>query len=194
MARYGSMNDEELVGLIKCDDQRAFAMLFERYFDALYLHACHRLRDKAEAKDLVQELFSYLWSHRHTLPDTGRCSHYLYKAVRNRVLNIIAHKAVEEKFLVTLQHAQYDTEAFTDHLARERQLARVVEQEIQSLPPRMRQVFELSRKQHMPYKEIALQLNLSEQSVRSHVKGALKLLRTRLGIWGYLLILVLLSR
>lgn len=184
------MNDLELVALAGCNDQQAFAELYARYFDALYLHACHRLRDKAEAKDLVQELFSHLWSQRHALSTTEHFSSYLYKAIRNRVLNLLAHKAVEAKFLVNLQHTGNGTEAVTDHLAREHQLARVVEQEIQSLPPRMRQVFELSRKQHMPYKEIAMLLNLSEQSVRSHIKGALKLLRTRLGLWLYLAMLL----
>ncbi|PUZ23014.1 RNA polymerase subunit sigma-70 [Chitinophaga parva] len=193
MAGYGSMNDLELIALTGCDDQQAFAELYARYFDALYLHACQRLRDKAEAKDLVQELFSHLWSQRHALSTTEHFSSYLYKAIRNRVLNLLAHKAVEAKFLVNLQYTGNGTEAVTDHLAREHQLARVVEQEIQSLPPRMRQVFELSRKQHMPYKEIGMLLNLSEQSVRSHIKGALKLLRTRLGLWLYLAMLLWLS-
>jgi RNA polymerase sigma-70 factor (family 1) len=189
MGGYGSMDDLELVALTGRNDQRAFAELYDRYFDALYLHACQRLRDKAEAKDVVQELFSHLWSQRHTLSTTEHLSSYLYKAIRNRVLNILAHKAVEAKFLMTLQYENV-TEAGTDHRAREHQLERVMEQEIQSLPPRMRQVFELSRKQHLPYKEIATLLNLSEQSVRSHVKGALKLLRAKLGIWLYLAMLI----
>jgi len=49
------------------------------------------------------------------------------------------------------------------------------------LPPKMRTVFELSRKEGLSHKEIAEQLNITEQSVRSHIKGALKILRPRLG-------------
>jgi len=186
MAEYDSRNDFELVNLIKCGNKHAFAQIYERYFDVLYLHAYHRLRDKDEAKDLVQELFSHLWSHRETLTLTSNLSNYLYTSVRNRVLNILAHKYVEDKFLSSLQHTESKIEAITDHLARERQLAMIIEKEIQSLPPKMRHVFELSRKANLSYKEIAARLELSEQSVRSHVKGALRLLRTRLGLWVYL--------
>lgn len=186
MAEYDRMNDLELVDLIRCGNKHAFAKIYERYFEVLYLHAYHRLRDKDEAKDLVQELFSYLWSHRESLIPATNFSNYLYTSVRNRVLNIIAHKCVEDRFLSSLQHTDNNTEAITDHLARERQLAMIIEKEIQSLPPRMRQVFELSRKANLSYKEIAARLELSEQSVRSHVKGALRLLRTKLGLWVYL--------
>ena len=190
MAEYDSMNDFELVNLIKSGNKHAFAEIYERYFDVLYLHAYHRLRDKDEAKDLVQELFSYLWSHRESLSPTSNFSNYLYTSVRNRVLNILAHKYVEDKFLSSLHHAESNVEAITDHLARERQLAMIIEKEIQSLPPRMRHVFELSRKANLSYKEIAARLELSEQSVRSHVKGALRLLRTRLGLWIYLSVII----
>lgn len=189
MAEYDRMNDLELVNLIKSGNKYAFAQIYERYFGVLYLHAYHRLRDKDEAKDLVQELFSYLWSHRESLAPASNFSSYLYASVRNRVLNILAHKYVEDKFLLSLQHADSKVEAVTDHLARERQLAMIIEKEIQSLPPKMRQVFELSRKANLSYKEIAARLELSEQSVRSHVKGALRLLRTRLGLWVYLCVI-----
>lgn len=69
----------------------------------------------------------------------------------------------------------------TDHLVREKMLLEQIEQEVASLPKRMRTVFEPSRKDGLSHKEIAEQLNISEQSARSHVKGALKTLRLRLG-------------
>ncbi|HEY0177910.1 MAG TPA: sigma factor-like helix-turn-helix DNA-binding protein [Pedobacter sp.] len=53
----------------------------------------------------------------------------------------------------------------------------------------MREIFELSRKSHLSHKEIAVLLDLSEQTVRTQVKKALKILRIRLGFWIYLLIL-----
>ena len=145
MAEYDCMNDLELVNLIRSGNKDAFAEIYERYFGVLYLHAYRQLRDKDEAKDLLQELFSYLWSHRENLTPAANFSAYLYASVRNRVLNILAHKYVEDKFLLSLGHAGSKMEAVTDHLARERQLAMIIEKEIQLLPPKMRQVFDLSR-------------------------------------------------
>lgn len=179
---YTSMNDMELVDLLRSGNQHAFAEIYERYFGALYQHAFNRLGDKDEAKDLVQELFSYLWSKRSTLAPKTNFSNYLYTWVRNNVLNAIAHKQVEDKYRTVLA-ARIDTaESITDYRVRERQLAAIIEQEVQALPPKMREVFELSRKYNLSYKEIGEKLNLTEQSVRSHVKNALKILRIKLGI------------
>jgi len=179
---YTSMNDMELVDLLRSGNQHAFAEIYERYFGALYLHAFNRLGDRDEAKDLVQELFSYLWSKRSTLAPKTNFSNYLYTWVRNNVLNAIAHKHVEEKYRTVLA-ARIDTaESITDYRVRERQLAAIIEREVQALPPKMREVFELSRKYNLSYKEIGEKLNLTEQSVRSHVKNALKILRIKLGI------------
>ena len=181
------MSDLELVNLLRTGNQYAFAEIYERYFGVLYLHAYNRLRDKNEAKDLVQELFSYLWSKRGLLEPKTNFSNYLYTWVRNRVLNIIAHKQVQDKYLATLPPLNIAVESSTDHRLRERQLAAIIEREVDALPPKMREVFEMSRKANLTYKEIAEKLNLSEQSVRSHVKNALKILRTKLGVLFFLL-------
>lgn len=183
---YNSLSDLELMNLLKSGNQDAFAEIYERYFGPLYLHAYKRIRDKDEARDLVQELFSHLWSKRDTLEPRTSFSNYLYTWVRNSILNIIAHKIVEEKYLSSLPGWINDAESLTDHRVRERQLAAIIEKEIDALPPRMRAVFELSRKSNMSYKEIAEKLEITEQSVRSHVKNALKILRMKLGVLVYL--------
>ena len=67
-----------------------------------------------------------------------------------------------------------------DSLVRERDLARRIEAEIQSLPPKMRAVFELSRKEHKSYKEISDYLNISDKTVKKQVNNALHILRTKL--------------
>jgi len=176
------MSDMELVDLLRSGNQHAFAEIYESYFGALYLHAYNRLDDVDEAKDIIQELFSYLWIKRNTLEPKTNFSNYLYTWLRNKVFNDIAHKHVEEKYRSVLAIEISAGEALTDHRVRERQLAAIIEREVQALPPKMREVFELSRKHNLTYKEIAGKLNLTEQSVRSHVKNALKILRTKLGL------------
>jgi RNA polymerase sigma-70 factor (ECF subfamily) len=56
----------------------------------------------------------------------------------------------------------------------------MIEEEIERLPPRMKEVFNMSRKLHMSYKEIAATLGISEETVKSQVKRALAILRPRL--------------
>jgi len=61
-------------------------------------------------------------------------------------------------------------------------LADLIEKEIQALPSKMRQIFELSRKQYLSYKEIAEQLEISEHTVKSQVSNALRILKLKLGV------------
>lgn len=78
-----------------------------------------------------------------------------------------------------MDFANQYTEA-TDHQIRERQLALKIEREISFLPEKMRQIFELHRKEHLTYKEIAEQLDISDKTVKKQVSNALHILRQRL--------------
>src|SRR5690606_11596478 len=110
------------------------------------------------------------------------CTHlsgYLYTAIRNRVIKVIAHKSVESAYYSSLQAAFQQGNAVSDHLIRERELSRLIEKEIDALPPKMRCVFTLSRKAYLSHREIAEKLDLSEATVKTQVNNALKILRAK---------------
>ncbi len=190
MIVYHSLSDLELSSFFKTGDHAAFTEIYERYFGLLYLHAFKRLKNEEEAKDVVQELFATLWSKRESLVFKTSLSAYLYTAVRNRVLDVIAHKQMESKYFSNLPQFIKTEACKTDHRLREKLLAEMIEKEIQELPPRMREVFELSRKAGLSHKEIAGRLDLSEQSIRSHIKNALKRLRNKFGFILYMISLL----
>ncbi|WP_316822255.1 RNA polymerase sigma-70 factor [Pedobacter gandavensis] len=177
-----ALSDVELISLLKQGNAAAYTVVYNRYFEELYLHAYNRLRDKEEAQDLLHELFATIWNKRAELQIKSSLAAYLYTAVRNRVMDVIAHQQVETKYISSLQYFMSHGYCVTDHQVRERQLAALIEKGIKDLPPKMREIFELSRKHEMSHKEIAVQLNLSEQTVRTQVKNALKILRVRLGM------------
>lgn len=189
MQQYEEYSDLELVRLFKTGDRNAFTAIYDRFFGVLYVHAFNRLKNEAEAKDAIQDLFINMWNKREAV-DLSNLSNYLYTSVRNRVLNIVAHRAVQQKYLAALPHEIIIEDCHTDYRLRERQLSAIISKEIALLPPKMRHVFELSRIHNLSHKEIADQLGISEQSVRSHVKNALKILRTRLGLVLYLVFLI----
>ncbi|WP_317042792.1 RNA polymerase sigma-70 factor [Pedobacter caeni] len=176
----------ELTVLLKEGDAAAYTIIYNRYFNELYVHAYSRLRDKEEAQDVVHELFATLWNKRAELIFKSSLPAYLYTAVRNKILDVIAHQQVESRYVSSLQHFLQEGYCVTDHQVRERQLAALIDKGISDLPPKMREIFELSRKQAMSHKEIAEQLNLSEQTVRTQVKNALKILRLKLGMMLFL--------
>jgi RNA polymerase sigma-70 factor (ECF subfamily) len=178
-----TVGDQTLLIRLREGDRDAFAKIYDVYFAPLYQHAYNRLRDTEAAKDVVQELFTVLWEKRELLDLKTNLSNYLFTSVRNRVLNALAHQQVVSEYMLSFSNNLDMAYASTDHRVRERQLMDVIEAEIKQLPPKMREVFELSRKDHLTYKRIAEQLNITEQSVRSHVKNALRILKVRLGVF-----------
>ncbi len=177
-----TLPDHELVDLLKSGEHAAFVKIYERYWTVLYLHARKILRNEAEAEDVVQEIFSSLWLKRENICLKSTLSSYLYSSVRYRIFNQIEHKKVISDYLKSLQQFIREGELVTDELYREKELADLIEKEIQALPSKMRQIFELSRKQYLSYKEIAEQLEISEHTVKSQVSNALRILKLKLGV------------
>ncbi|OOQ56727.1 RNA polymerase sigma factor [Mucilaginibacter pedocola] len=190
MITLRDISDQDLVSLLREGNKDAYTEIYNRYKWLLHAHAYKKLGDRDAANDLVQELFTSLWTRRGDIVLISTLSAYLYTAVRNRVLNMMEHKQVESKYIDSLAAYTSNYVAGTDHLVREKQLMAIIETEIAALPPKMREVFELSRKSHLSHKEIAEQLNISEETVKKQVKNALKVLRVRLGLVLYIFLLV----
>ncbi|MCJ8208837.1 RNA polymerase sigma-70 factor [Mucilaginibacter sp. RS28] len=189
MPALNTASDQELVSLLREGSEEAYAEIYNRYKWLLHTHAYKKLGDREAANDVIQELFAALWTKRQDIFLTTTLSAYLYTATRNRILNIIEHEKVESRYVDSLLVYANNYVASTDHLIRERQLMEIIEKEIAALPPKMREVFELSRKSHLSHKEIAEELSISEETVKKQIKNALKILRMRLGIVIYIILL-----
>ncbi|TCC99303.1 RNA polymerase sigma-70 factor [Pedobacter hiemivivus] len=192
MSGYHLHTDEELFVLIKEGNHRAYTQVFDRFYSLLYLHALKILLDEDEAKDLVQELFEMIWLKRDSLTVNGSVSAYLYASTRNMVLNQIAHKKVKTKYLDSLGEFIGQEDYLTDFYVREKELKRIIEKEISALPQKMSEIFKLSRTEYLSHKEIASRLHLSELTVKTQVKRALRILKPKLGfIIGLMLLFIL---
>lgn len=179
MIDYKQLSDTDLIICLREGDHAAYSEIYQRFFDILYGFINRRLNDEDKAKDILQELFADLWSKRETLA-IPVLSSYLYRAVRNKMINLIVHRNVEDKYRESMSGSTDRDSIMTDHLIREKQLAEMIEKEVDSLPKRIREVFLKSRETNMTYREISLELNLTKQSVRSYAKTAIRTLRRRL--------------
>lgn len=186
MNAYRQQTDQELTGLLKSGDRDAFSEIYERYKGLLYIHAFNKLRNEEEADDIVHDLFAALWEKRKELEITGYLSGYLYTSVRNRIFKLIAKKSNARSYITSIAESINAGDCITDHLVRQNMLIEIIEKEVASLPTKMRVVFELSRKGGLSHREIAGQLDISEETVKKHIHHALKQLRVKLGIFVYL--------
>lgn len=172
----GIWTDEQLIELIQKDDQQAFELIYNRYSSKLYFSAWHLLHDTQVCEDLVQELFIHLWIKRHLLKvDTLRS--YLYKAMRNKVLMYLrSGKAQLDVEALQKLAMQQDPDS---HLL-EKEMYRALDQGMEQLPDKCRQIFYLSRKKQLSNKEISGLLNISMKTVENQITIALKRLRISL--------------
>jgi RNA polymerase sigma-70 factor (family 1) len=174
------MSDEELLQLFLNGNDFAYKAIYDRYWLLLYKHARHMLKNDEDAKDVIQEVFTDLWERRNEQLTNYTLPAFLYTATRNKILNIIKHLKVEAKYAHELQYKSLLATESADDLAITNELTAIIEAGIQSLPPKMREVFLLSRNANKSYKEISAELSISDKTVKKQVNNALHVLRGKL--------------
>jgi RNA polymerase sigma-70 factor (ECF subfamily) len=180
-----SIDDRLLLAQMRAGEGNAFAMLFERYYDALCAFAAGYTASHAEAEEIVEDLFVRLWELREQLEIRGSLKSYLYMATRNRALN---HAREARTEIQRIEDARFDAAAPAmgqPALALDEELhladfARAVVSAVDGLPARTRQVFLLHRQHGLTYAEIAAALEISPKTVENLLGRALKHLRARL--------------
>jgi RNA polymerase sigma-70 factor (family 1) len=180
MASKKSLTDFELIELVKGGDHAAFTEIYNRYWDVMFIHTIKMLRDEDEAKDLVQELFASFWAKSSTIEIKSNLSGYLYIAIRHKILNHIRQRKASDDFISLLGIYIEEHQNTTVELLNEKDLALALDREIMNLPAKMRQIFELSRKQKLSHKEIASELDISDKTVKKQISNALKIIRSKI--------------
>ncbi|WP_316840224.1 RNA polymerase sigma-70 factor [Pedobacter gandavensis] len=187
MLEYKILSDRELTSLLRVGDKYAYAEIYNRHKNLLQNHLYKKLGDLEVVKDVLQDLFVKLWDNKSEMPLTDNLPGYLFSAARNRVFNHLSHKQVESKYISSIQTFINEDNYITDQQIREKEFSQIIRREIEALPPKMKEVFILSRDGHYSHEEIAKQLQISPQTVSKQISNALKILRVKLGILFYLL-------
>ena len=144
--------------------------IFKTYYRPLCLYALHYLPGHLEqAEDIVQDGFLKLWKAQPQNPKA-----FLYTAVRNACID-----SIRKSKTVTMEILPQDLDGdITDSEAQERSYREAeLWTAIDHLPERCRQIFLMSKRYGMTYREIAAELNLSERTVEHQVSKALKRLK-----------------
>jgi RNA polymerase sigma-70 factor (ECF subfamily) len=141
------------------------------------------------AKDIVQDFFIRFWEKRNSLQLHTGFEAYAYSAVKNRSLNFIASEDVKTRRQEEVRHNLYVAGASSETTqsdARERYRVQLI-QAIEKLPEQRRKVFLLSNVGGLKYTEIAQQLNISVNTVKTQIRKAYLFLREECGALPVLL-------
>lgn len=171
--------------------QRArFEEIFIQYFPKVKSFATILLKSKQEGEDVAQDIFVKLWEE-PDLWEGDLAKNYLYTMVKNNVINRIKRKNIESNY-ISVQidlNGPEELGVFEDPLNElyQSELHLLFKIMLEQMPGKRREVFEMSRFQHLSNKEIADKMNLSVRTVEQHIYLALKELKKLLLIAIFLM-------
>ncbi|QGY47973.1 RNA polymerase sigma-70 factor [Maribellus comscasis] len=165
---------------VKNGDRSAFRILFQRYFQPLFLFAS-KFVDQEQAKDIVQDCFYELWQNRRKTEITTSVSAYLFTIVKNRCFKYLKteqkKRLHQDNFGMLLKQEELLYYTNSEKSILEFGVRDRIEKVIVQLPEKCRQVFEKSRHEGLTNKEIAGVFNISVKAVEKHISKALQLFR-----------------
>lgn len=159
-----------------------FKEIFEANYSSLCNYANAKVNDQHLAKDIVQSVFIQLWE-KQKIENLENPTPYLIKCVRYKCIDY--SKSSRQKNEV-LTEALPDVNTEDIQTLKEEEILPMLNFFVDKLPVKMREVFLLSRKQRLTYKEISEELNISIKTVESQMSSALKKLRVLLKDYHYL--------
>ncbi len=169
--------EQTCFGKIKDGDDAVFSKLFNDYYEALCFFANKYLLDMDLARSLVQQVFVDLWAKRKKLNIHYSPKSYLYNAVKNRSIDHLR----KEKRNISISNPDVSAmELPFQDLVEEAELNKRINDSINKLPGRCREIFILCRFEGLKYTEIAEKLNISVKTVEMQMGIALKKLRENL--------------
>lgn len=171
-------------------NQQIFEDFFRDYFKPLVNFANKFLNNIDDSKEIVHDVFINLWEKRNSIDVKNSVKSYLYTSVNNRCLNFIRDN---KKFNSNIQLDNIDAVISPTDALTELEIQSIIDKTLNSLSPKVKRVFELSRYKNMKYKEIAEKLNISQKTVESHISAALKALRINLKDYLMVFILIILN-
>lgn len=171
----------EIQNRLNAGDGAALELLFHRYYNDLCRYLIIFLKDENIAKNIVQDLFLYLWEKHENIDFKKSLESYLYQACRFNALiylrNENRHVVCHEKIRDTSSDESLDVSSEMEI----KELNRIINEAIELLPDRCRQIFNLSRSRGLSYHEIATQLGISVSAVDNQVNIAIKKIKRHIG-------------
>lgn len=179
------LSDEFLYQRVKSSDNQAFDELYARYWKRLFEYAYKLVQDQIQAEDIVQEVFVQLWEN-SSQKEIHHLSGYLFRSVKYQVATLIRNNKWKVEW-DSVEMEDIPDENQVNEFSKE-ELFQLLEESIEKLPPKCKEVFRLHKKEGFSTKEIAHSLNISPRTVENQIQKAMNSLRSDMGLYFFFLL------
>ena len=160
-------------------NKATFELFFKENYEILCRFAFTFLKDADEAEEIVQNSFVKLWEDKDKLQIDISSKAYLFTTVRNASLNRLKHGRIKNEYKASVQHSvEYKNQV--EETVYGNELQAKINEAINKMPEKRREVFNLIRFEGLKYKEVAEQLGISPKTVENHMGSAIKFLKDEL--------------
>lgn len=169
-------------------NQKTFEGLFKQYFAPLSYYANKFVPDIETAKEVVHDVFINFWEKRETMDLSKSLKSYLYTSVHNRCLNYIRDNKKFDRSEYVLENTESESSWENSDVLIEAEIKAKINETLQKLPEKCREIFVMSRFEGLKYQEIADKLSISVKTVENQMSKALKIFRENLKEYTLILI------
>ena len=173
-------DERELLIRLRQGDQQAFEQVHNQYAKLLAYKLTKLIKIPEVAQELHQDVFMRLWDARGQLQEDIHLKAYLYTIARNLVIDF--YRKVAKQKELEKQLAQHINLAY-DHiepLLSSKEMAAVLDQLIGMLPPQRQRIFRMIKQEGKTYEETSVQLGLSINTVKDHMRKSMNFLKGQL--------------
>jgi len=159
------------------DEKEWFAIVFDKHYDYIRNYLYYLSGDIVLAEDLSQDVFLQIWEERAKINrDTVRS--YLFTVAKNLYFKYYRRQNVKLNFVNSL--AKEDNNESPEFILELKEFDKKLQLVLAEIPDKTRAIFLMSRIDSMSYKEIAVNLEISEKAVEKHMTKALRIVRTKM--------------
>lgn len=167
------LSDKDIITAIKRGDFVAYEQMFRCYYPIVRNFVCGFVKDEEPAKDLTQEVFMKIWQYRSSLDPSKPLRSYLFLLARREVCSFFRAKQQSVNRCGEESMASIPDNSMQQQLDVE-DLNGVVTGLLDSMPPKRKEIFTMSRRQGLSNREIAERLDISVRTVDKHIELALQ--------------------
>jgi RNA polymerase sigma-70 factor (ECF subfamily) len=158
---------------------KKFEDLYQALFKKLYLSSYKLTNDKELSEDLVQETFLVLWQSKKDFDVIKNVDNYLFGVLKNKVYEAYRNKKFDTVFLDN-KFDDFLQNELSENESESGELQTKIDNLIDLLPEKRKKIFIMSRFYEKSIEEIALELNISQQTVKNQIYASLQFLKRNL--------------
>lgn len=184
-------DEKNLVMLLAKGDEAAFEKLYFLYSSRLSGYLFKLVKSEIYTKELLQEIFIKIWNKRESLDPEKSFRSYLFRIAENCVYDFFRKTANDKKLqaaFIKIFKREYN---HVEETLFNKENEQLLQNAIDSLPPKRRQIFQLIKIEERSYEEVSTMLNISNSTISDHVVKANKYVRERLKQWHVTIIIFL---